>query len=45
MTYSLKRHGLPGDIGSVAFLLSEAAAWLTGQLLVVDGGDTLIGGA
>ena len=43
--YPLKRLGVPGDIGSVvAFLLSEDAAWLTGQLLVVDGGVTLTGG-
>ncbi|MGV9661816.1 SDR family oxidoreductase [Nocardia niigatensis] len=44
-TYPLKRLGVPEDIGSVvAFLLSEDAAWLTGQLLVVDGGITLTGG-
>lgn len=43
--YPLKRLGVPGDIGSVvAFLLSEDAAWLTGQILVVDGGVTLTGG-
>ena len=40
--YPLKRLGLPEDIGSVvAFLLSPDAAWMTGQLLVVDGGVTL----
>lgn len=44
--YPLKRLGLPEDIGSVvAFLLSEDAAWLTGQILVVDGGVTLTGGS
>ncbi|WP_158890811.1 SDR family oxidoreductase [Amycolatopsis anabasis] len=44
--YPLKRLGVPEDIGSVvAFLLSEDAAWITGQLLVVDGGATLVGGA
>jgi NAD(P)-dependent dehydrogenase (short-subunit alcohol dehydrogenase family) len=43
--YPLKRLGVPEDIGSVvAFLLSEDAAWLTGQILVVDGGVTLTGG-
>ncbi|MQW74720.1 glucose 1-dehydrogenase [Nocardioides sp. dk4132] len=43
--YPLKRLGVPDDIGSVvAFLLSEEAAWLTGQVLVVDGGLTLTGG-
>ncbi|MET8872044.1 SDR family oxidoreductase [Nocardia sp. NPDC004278] len=43
--YPLKRLGEPEDIGSVAaFLLSADAAWLTGQLIVVDGGVTLTGG-
>ncbi|MEH1058283.1 SDR family oxidoreductase [Micromonospora sp. CPCC 206171] len=43
--YPLKRLGVPDDIGSVvAFLLSADAAWMTGQLLVVDGGVTLTGG-
>ena len=44
-TYPLKRLGVPADIGSVvAFLLSEDAAWITGQVVVVDGGLTLTGG-
>ena len=44
--YPLERLGVPEDIGGVvAFLLSDDAAWLTGQILVVDGGATLIGGA
>ncbi|MGI5131352.1 SDR family oxidoreductase [Pseudonocardia sp. CA-107938] len=44
-TYPLGRLGVPSDIGSVvAFLLSADAAWLTGQLLVIDGGVTLTGG-
>jgi NAD(P)-dependent dehydrogenase (short-subunit alcohol dehydrogenase family) len=43
--YPLKRLGLPRDIAStVTFLLSEEAAWITGQILVVDGGVTLTGG-
>lgn len=43
--YPLKRLGVPRDISSaVAFLLSEDAAWITGQVLVVDGGVTLTGG-
>lgn len=43
--YPLKRLGVPEDIGSVvAFLLSEDAAWLTGQNIVIDGGLTLTGG-
>ena len=33
---------MPEDIGSVvAFLLSQDAAWMTGQTVVVDGGVTL----
>ena len=44
-TYPLKRLGVPEDVGSVvAFLLSEDAAWMTGQVLVIDGGVTLTGG-
>jgi len=43
-TYPLKRLGAPEDIANaVAFLLSEEASWITGRLLVVDGGITLIG--
>lgn len=43
-TYPLKRLGVPSDIGGVvAFLLSDDAAWVTGQHLVVDGGVTLLG--
>ncbi|MFI5494938.1 SDR family oxidoreductase [Actinoplanes sp. NPDC051859] len=44
-TYPLKRLGVPEDIaGTVAFLCSPDAAWITGQTIVVDGGVTL-GGA
>ncbi len=44
-TYPLKRLGVPDDVaGVVAFLLSEDAAWITGQTIVVDGGLTLSGG-
>jgi NAD(P)-dependent dehydrogenase (short-subunit alcohol dehydrogenase family) len=43
--YPLKRLGVPEDIaGAVAFLLSDAASWITGQTLVLDGGVTLAGG-
>jgi NAD(P)-dependent dehydrogenase (short-subunit alcohol dehydrogenase family) len=40
-TYPLKRLGVPDDINSVVtFLLSDDAAWMTGQMLVIDGGLT-----
>lgn len=43
--YPLKRLGVPDDVGSVvAFLLSEDAAWITGQTLTIDGGLMLTGG-
>ncbi|ALJ18761.1 SDR family oxidoreductase [Microbacterium sp. No. 7] len=43
--YPLKRLGTPDDVGAtVAFLLSEDAAWMTGQTLTVDGGLLLTGG-
>jgi len=43
--YPLKRLGVPEDIaGAVAFLLSDQASWITGQVLVLDGGVTLTGG-
>lgn len=42
--YPLQRLGEPDDVaGTVAFLLSEDAAWITGQLVVIDGGVTLRG--
>jgi NAD(P)-dependent dehydrogenase (short-subunit alcohol dehydrogenase family) len=38
----LGRLGLPGDIaGAALFLASDAASWVTGQTLVVDGGTTM----
>ncbi|MEO3938005.1 SDR family oxidoreductase [Dermatophilaceae bacterium Soc4.6] len=43
--YPLKRLGEPDDIGAaVAFLLSDDAAWITGQTMVLDGGITMTGG-
>lgn len=41
----LRRAGTPEDVaGAVAFLVSEDAAWITGQALVVDGGFSINGG-
>jgi NAD(P)-dependent dehydrogenase (short-subunit alcohol dehydrogenase family) len=38
-TQAIKRRGMPGDVASVvAFLASAAAAFITGQTIVVDGG-------
>lgn len=41
---AIKRIGQPGDItGAVTFLTSDDAAFITGQALVVDGGQYRIG--
>ncbi|KAA2252979.1 SDR family oxidoreductase [Solihabitans fulvus] len=41
-TYPLGRFAEPGDLGAAAtFLLSDDAAWITGQSLVLDGGRLL----
>ncbi len=40
--YPLKRLGVPADIAYAAvYLASAASGWMTGQTLVVDGGDTV----
>ncbi len=37
----LRRLGLPDDVATAAlFLASDAASWITGQTLIVDGGTT-----
>lgn len=39
---AIKRMGQPGDmVGTCLFLLSEEAAWMTGQVLNVDGGQVI----
>jgi NAD(P)-dependent dehydrogenase (short-subunit alcohol dehydrogenase family) len=42
----LRRLGEPSDIANAAtFLASDAASWITGTTLVIDGGALLLGGA
>jgi NAD(P)-dependent dehydrogenase (short-subunit alcohol dehydrogenase family) len=41
-TIALGRIGEPIDVaGAVAFLVSEAASWITGEAMVIDGGQVL----
>jgi NAD(P)-dependent dehydrogenase (short-subunit alcohol dehydrogenase family) len=43
--YPMKRLGVPNDTSKLAaFLLSDDAAWITGQTVVIDGGITASGG-
>jgi NAD(P)-dependent dehydrogenase (short-subunit alcohol dehydrogenase family) len=38
----LRRRGVPDDIaGAALFLLSDLSAWITGQVLAVDGGSSI----
>ena len=41
-TYPLRRYGKPEEIAyAIIYLLSDAASWITGTSLVIDGGKTL----
>lgn len=42
-TYPLKRYGKPEDVAyAINYLLSDAASWITGTSLVIDGGKSLV---
>ena len=42
LCYPLKRHGKPEEIAyAIIYLLSDAAAWVTGTALKIDGGYSL----
>ncbi|MCP3856242.1 MAG: SDR family oxidoreductase [Actinomycetia bacterium] len=43
--YPLKRLGEPEDIGKAALWLAADASWMTGQTLVLDGGELITIGA
>ncbi|MGI5270411.1 SDR family oxidoreductase [Nonomuraea sp. CA-218870] len=44
--YPMKRLGTPEDVaGAVAYLVSDDAAWVTGQVLTIDGGLLVAGGS
>ncbi|MGF1648468.1 MAG: SDR family oxidoreductase [Kineosporiaceae bacterium] len=41
--YPLRRLGVPDDVaGAVAWLLSDDASWVTGQTVVLDGGQSVM---
>jgi 3-oxoacyl-[acyl-carrier protein] reductase len=41
-TLAIKRMGTPDDlVGACLFLLSDEARWMTGQIVAVDGGQTI----
>ena len=42
-TYPLKRYGKPEEVAYMAvYLLSDAAAWVTGSSMIIDGGRSII---
>lgn len=42
-TYPLKRYGKPEEVAyAIIYLLSDAASWVTGTSLVIDGGKSLV---
>ena len=41
--YTIRRFGEPDDVAAMAlFLCSDAASWITGQILSVNGGYTML---
>ncbi|HLI53028.1 MAG TPA: SDR family oxidoreductase [Acidimicrobiales bacterium] len=43
MPWPLRRLGTPEDIaGAALFLCSDLASWITGEVVVVDGGSLLV---
>lgn len=41
--YPLQRLGTPEDVAAAAlFLVSDAASWITGQVLILDGGASIV---
>lgn len=43
LTYPLKRYGRPEEVAyAIIYLLSDAAAWVTGTSMVIDGGKSLV---
>lgn len=42
-TYPLKRYGRPEEVAyAIVYFLSDAAAWITGTSMVIDGGKSLV---
>jgi 3-oxoacyl-[acyl-carrier protein] reductase len=42
--YAIRRLGKPEDVGgAVAFLASDHAQWITGQVLSINGGFAMVG--